>query len=123
MALTAEVRHNLFLAFKEAVHNVVKHAGASEARASLELRASEVILAIEDNGCGFASNGSANSSAPHPDRYASGNGLANMKRRMTEIRGRCEIQSTPGQGTKVWFVVAIHSRHRETGPPVTNSLS
>ena len=36
--LTAEVRHNLFLAFKEALHNVVHHAAATEVRVSLVLR-------------------------------------------------------------------------------------
>jgi len=56
-ALTAEIRHNIFLAFKEALHNVVKHARASEVRVSLELLPSGIALTIADNGSGFELNG------------------------------------------------------------------
>jgi len=37
----------------------------------------------------------------------SGNGLENMARRLAEIHGRCDIQSAPGQGTKITFTVPI----------------
>ena len=53
LALTAEIRHNVFLAFKEALHNVVKHAQATEVRLSLELRPEGFMLVIADNGRGF----------------------------------------------------------------------
>ena len=43
--------------------------------------------------------------APH--RLSSGNGLENMARRLKEIRGRCDIQSAPGQGTKVIFTIPL----------------
>jgi signal transduction histidine kinase/ligand-binding sensor domain-containing protein len=103
--LTAEARHNTFLAFKEALHNAVKHASASEVRISLSLEAASFVLAIEDDGKGF-------SPAPaQPGRAARngrcGHGLVNMRQRMEEIGGRCEIQSEPGQGTRVTFVVAV----------------
>lgn len=110
-APTAEVRHNLFLAFKEAVHNIVKHAGASEAHVLMELRASELVLAVEDNGRGFEMNGSG-TAKPAVDRLLPGNGLPNMQRRMAEIGGRCDIQSRPGQGTHVWFFVPAHVAQR-----------
>ena len=51
--VTAEVRHNLFLAFKEALHNVVKHAAASEASVSLTTDARAFTLAVRDHGRGF----------------------------------------------------------------------
>ena len=103
--LTAEVRHNLFLAFKEALHNVVKHAGAAEARISLTLEAGGFRLTVEDDGHGFVPEDGAASPSSEPDRAASGNGLANMQRRLAEIQGRCEVQSRLGKGTKVVFVV------------------
>jgi signal transduction histidine kinase len=40
-------------------------------------------------------------------RAASGNGLENMRRRLTAIGGSCEIQSAPGAGTKVIFSVQL----------------
>ena len=51
--LSAEVRHNLFLAVKEALHNVVKHSGAAQVRVTLELQAAAFDLTVEDNGHGF----------------------------------------------------------------------
>jgi len=105
--LTAEVRHNLFLAFKEALHNVIKHAAASEVRISLSLQPAAFALAVEDNGRGFAPETPGGEVASDPARLASGNGLANMRRRLAEIGGRCEIQSARGKGTKVTFIVAV----------------
>jgi signal transduction histidine kinase len=103
--LTAEVRHNLFLAFKEALHNAVKHSGASEVRVVLETDADGFVLRVEDDGCGFtlptAGWAEAESSS------ARGNGLRNMHQRLRDIRGRCEIESMPGQGTRVRFRVPV----------------
>jgi signal transduction histidine kinase len=104
--LTSEVRHNLFLAFKEAVHNVVKHSAASEAHIRLTPQIASFELAIEDNGRGFAPE-TRNRPAEDPGRFASGNGLENMTRRLAEIHGLCDIQSAPGQGTRVIFTVPI----------------
>jgi len=103
--VTAEVRHNLFLAFKEALHNVVKHAGATEARLSLALDPVGFRLTLEDDGRGFAPEQLRSGAVAEPDRVAAGNGLANMRRRLTEIHGQCEVHSRPGQGTRVVFRV------------------
>ena len=100
--LSAEVRHNLFLAFKESLNNVVKHASASEVQVSLALEAAAFSLTIEDNGCGFSRNSTAD-----PMQTSSGNGLKNIRRRMEKIGGRCEIESSPGHGTRVQFVVPM----------------
>jgi signal transduction histidine kinase len=105
--LTSEVRHNVFLAFKEALHNAVKHSGASEVLIRLTVREKAFELAIADNGRGFAVGDKMKTVSPAPSRAASGNGLENMKRRLTAIGGSCEIQSVPGAGTKVVFSVQI----------------
>jgi signal transduction histidine kinase len=105
--LTAEVRHNLFLAFKEALHNVVKHSAASETSIRLAARATSFELIVEDNGCGFTPGTDGNGSPDDSVRFSSGNGLGNMVRRLMEIHGRCDINSTPGKGTKVIFTVPL----------------
>jgi signal transduction histidine kinase/ligand-binding sensor domain-containing protein len=89
--LSTDLRHNLFLVVKEALHNIFKHANASEVwlRAVVNDQALEVI--IEDNGCGFVSA---------PDD-ALADGLRNMKQRMAEIGGTFRVESQPGSGTKV----------------------
>jgi signal transduction histidine kinase len=105
--LTAEIRHNLFLAFKEALNNAVKHAHTSEAWISLSINDMGFRLQLEDKGCGFAQNSAGNGSPSDSARLSSGYGLLNMRRRLAEIGGRCEIQSTPGTGTRVAFVVPV----------------
>jgi signal transduction histidine kinase len=95
--LTAETRHNVFLAFKEALHNAVKHSGASEVRIVLTVDAGVLILSVEDNGRGF-DPAAAN---------LNGNGLENMRRRLEEIGGQCEVVSAPGQGVKIKFIVLL----------------
>jgi signal transduction histidine kinase len=111
--MTSEVRHNLFLACKEALHNVVKHASASEVRVSLAFEASAFSLTIQDNGCGFDMNKPSAGRSSDPDRLSAGNGLANMRRRLEEIRGRFQIESAPGKGTKAVFAVPVNPRLAE----------
>jgi ligand-binding sensor domain-containing protein/signal transduction histidine kinase len=92
-----EVRHNVFLAFKEAVNNVVKHAQASEVRVRLQLQPGNFALNIEDNGRG---PGGRDAKAT-PAR----NGLRNMRKRMEDIHGEFSISPGPGGGTIVCLVV------------------
>ena len=91
------LRHNVFLAFKEAVHNVVKHAQASEAWIRLRLSPEHFTLEIEDNGRGIG-----NQTAPQ-----NRNGLRNMKKRMDDIRGEFSIASGANGGTIVKLTVPI----------------
>ena len=105
--ITAEVRHNLFLAFKEALHNVVRHAKASEVSIVLHIEPEAFALVVRDNGIGFTPDNAMQNSPGEPGRLARGNGLANMRRRLQKLGGHCEIQSTSGQGAEVSFVVPV----------------
>jgi signal transduction histidine kinase len=106
--LTAEKRHNLFLAFKEALNNVVKHASASQVLISLVLIKAEAFkLSVEDDGCGFSFDSNANKLHAGSPRYSSGNGLENMTRRLAQIGGSFDVTSTQTKGTKVIFTVAL----------------
>ena len=105
--LNSEVRHNVFLAFKEALHNAVKHSGASEVLIRLVVKEAAFELAVEDNGRGFAAGEKAKETPLAQGRVASGNGLENMRRRLAAIGGNCDIQSTPGAGTRVVFSVQV----------------
>ncbi len=78
--ITAETRHNVFLAFKEALHNFVKHSGANEVYISLATDDAGFLLAVRDNGKGF--DPSTVSSRP-----GRGNGLKNMRQRLEKIGG------------------------------------
>jgi signal transduction histidine kinase len=106
--ITAESRHNIFLAFKEALHNVVKHSSATEVSVFLATDAEGFTLTIRDNGKGF----DPSSITPQPGH---GNGLKNMRQRLEKIGSRCEIQSEPGKGTEISFPVSVPSTARENG--------
>lgn len=107
--LTSEIRHNVFLAFKETLHNIVRHAGATEVRIGLavERTAKTFALIIEDNGRGFDSAQNAGVVTTEPDRIIAGHGLANLRERLAEIDGRYEVASQPGHGTRVSLIVAL----------------
>jgi len=97
ISIPPEVRHNVFLAFKEAVHNVVKHAQATEARIRLRLEPGRFILEIEDDGRGMQKQ-----AAPQ-----NRNGLRNMKKRMDDIHGDFSVGPASEKGTIVRLTVPI----------------
>jgi signal transduction histidine kinase len=99
LTLASPVRHNLFLAFKEALHNAVKHSAAKSVLVSLGLDPGAFTLLIEDDGRGFRPAAAA----------GTGNGLANMQRRLADIGGQCQIESEPGRGTRVRFTVPLRT--------------
>jgi signal transduction histidine kinase/ligand-binding sensor domain-containing protein len=110
--LSTDLRHNLFLVLKEATHNIVKHAHATEVWLRARFSEQAVDVVIEDNGCGFdppreiiASKlpGEANHSISRgkPPDNAFADGLRNMRQRMSDIGGECHFESQPGGGTRV----------------------
>ncbi len=105
--LTADVRHNLFLAFKEALHNVVKHSAATEASIRLTAGTNSFELVITDNGRGFTPGTVPERPPGDSARLSAGNGLENLTRRLSELHGYCHIQSAPGRGTTVTFTVPV----------------
>ena len=96
-----EVRHNVFLAFKEAVNNVVKHAHATEARVKLQLEPDKFVLTVTDNGRGLG------------DISDKGlrNGLKNMRKRLADVQGEFEVSPGADGGTVVKLTVPISRPH------------
>jgi ligand-binding sensor domain-containing protein/signal transduction histidine kinase len=89
--IPADVRHNLFLVIKEALHNIMKHARASEVWLRAAASSDGLVITVEDNGCGF----------DRPPDNSWSDGLRNMSQRISDIGGECSIESHPGAGTKV----------------------
>jgi ligand-binding sensor domain-containing protein/signal transduction histidine kinase len=105
-AVSAEIRHNVFLAFKEILHNIVKHAKASEVEVSLIMGPPGFEVNIADNGCGFAFNpGKETAAGCGETQRRGGNGLLNVRRRLEQLGGRCEWETGPGLGTRVRFII------------------
>ncbi len=92
VAVASPIRHHVIMAVKEAIHNVIKHAHASEIQISIRQTRHGLTLQISDNGCGFDQSVTVR-----------GNGLDNMERRLSSLSGSCLVVSQPGAGTKVTF--------------------
>jgi ligand-binding sensor domain-containing protein/signal transduction histidine kinase len=106
--LTSEIRHNVFLAFKEALNNVVRHAAAAQASIVLRVQERFFEIIVEDNGRGFAPAAVTHRGGPEPEAFSGGNGLGNLRERLAQAGGTCEIRSAPGQGTRVVFRVEVN---------------
>jgi signal transduction histidine kinase len=93
--VSSEEKRNLFLAVKEAIHNIIKHSGATKADLFVQID-KQLRIIVTDNGKGF--NVEANK--------LKGNGLGNYQTRMTVLNGRVDIQSSV-KGTKVVFEIPL----------------
>ncbi len=88
--LSSGHRFRLMMVVKEALTNVLRHAGAAEVRIRLALAGETLAVTLRDDGCGLGEPGKAGR-----------NGIGNMHERMREIGGTCEIAPAPGGGTTV----------------------
>lgn len=89
----------LFRIAQEALTNIQRHAGVSQATMTLSFDAQEIVLAVQDQGIGF--NPAESLRPPH------GWGLAGMRERAESVGGRLRIESAPGHGTLVEVVVPV----------------
>jgi len=97
-ALNSTQRHQLFLAFKEALTNVVKHAKASEVWIRISTASDGLRISVEDNGRGIAT----------PAEVPGGHGTGSMRARLAQVGGCCEIQPRPDGGTIVSFHLPLN---------------
>ena len=88
-------RHQMFLAFKEALNNIVRHSGAKEVCIGIRCEHGHVRMSITDNGCGL----------PASVRTEDMDGVTNMRMRIEKLGGRFDISGEPGHGTTVRFDV------------------
>lgn len=104
LTVRSEVRHNLFLAFKETLNNAVKHSGANEVLVTFELLPGGLKLRVSDNGSGFDPKSRRTATG---DRVISGYGMVGIHNRLEQIGGTVEINSAPGAGTRVEIFVPL----------------
>lgn len=89
-----DVRQHVFLCIKEAVHNSIKHAHATALQLFFSLRDNQLDIVVGDNGRGF-----------EQQKIKLGNGLHNMQKRVQQLKGSLEIDST--NGTSLHFSVPL----------------
>lgn len=95
--VSAEVRHNLFMAVKEALNNSVKHGHPTRVNVRLAVTDDEFTVCLEDDGSGF------DPTSPVAGR----NGLENMRIRLESVGGWFEVASGPGRGTSTQMSVPV----------------
>ena len=94
--LDNEARVLLFRAVRELLFNVLKHSQASGARVCMRRAGEHLEVIVEDNGVGFAPDKPGGSSGK-----IEGFGLFSIRERLNYFGGRMEIESTPGEVTRV----------------------
>jgi signal transduction histidine kinase len=99
--LPPDVQEHLYRVTQEALHNVAKHAAANHVSVTVEGRAAELLLLIEDNGRGFSENAT-------PGRSQDGGlGLTSMRERAALVGGTLTVESAVGEGTSIYVRVAL----------------
>lgn len=88
--LHPEIRRNLLLIGKEALHNTVKYSGSPSFSVKFLLEQKNILMEIIDAGKGFDAAQAKN-----------GNGLNNMRTRAEKLGGKFELLSISGQGTRI----------------------
>jgi signal transduction histidine kinase len=91
-------RHELFLAFKEALTNIIKHSEATQVRLKIQVEQGRICLTVADNGKGWVKQG-------HKEGM---DGLANMRTRLEKLGGRFEANSKTDEGTTVRFELPLN---------------
>jgi signal transduction histidine kinase len=93
-------RHQLFLAFKEALNNVVRHSRATEVIVNFQVQTGRIRLRVSDNGLGWS----------EADRTQEMDGVANMRTRLENLGGHFELQSKAGEGMAVSFDLPLNGK-------------
>lgn len=93
----SDLRRNVFLVIKEALHNVVKHSGAQSVELDLSWENETLLLTVQDDGRGLEQE--------HPtarSKAEGGRGLRNMRQRMVQLGGGLELgPGRTGSGMRV----------------------
>ncbi|TAE77120.1 MAG: sensor histidine kinase [Verrucomicrobia bacterium] len=117
ISLSGEARHlppgtefHLLRIAQEAITNAIKHASTLSIQITLDYRADEVRLSIEDDGLGFESSNTQPGHEPHF-------GLLGMRERAAKIGAQLDIVSSPGNGCQVRVSVPIADPHETQTHP------
>jgi signal transduction histidine kinase len=96
-------RHGVLLAVKEALHNILKHAGASRVQVHCTMEGGAFVVRVADDGRGF------DLQTVRADAGGrQGHGLENMRQRLTELGGACHLESQTGRGTSITFRLPLN---------------
>ncbi len=99
LRIGANVRRQVYLIFKEAIHNVVRHSGASRVAVGFDRVQDSLVLQLTDDGKGF-----------DPAAGYDGHGLINMRKRAAGLGASLELRSEPGHGATLKLIVHLEQQ-------------
>ena len=106
--LSKDIETGLYRIIHEAVFNARKHANTKQLRVKINLEDKRVRVEVRDWGKGF--------DQAYLDRARKrGTGLFSIRKRAELMKGACEIQSEPGQGTTVRVEIPVSAAERSSG--------
>jgi len=97
------VKTCVYRVVQEALHNCEKHSGARKVRVTVRQFQDSLVAEVEDDGCGFASTA----------RRSTGLGLLGMRERSANAGGSLNIDSSPGQGTRIALRIPLAPAKQE----------
>jgi signal transduction histidine kinase len=95
------VEQDLYYVLREGLMNIIRHSQASRADVVLRQSGAEIRGSLRDDGIGFD---------PITARNDLGLGLPSIKERIKRLGGELEIQSSPGKGARISFVLPLEAR-------------
>jgi len=104
LRLGADIRRQVFLMFKEAINNLVRHSKCTRAEIDLKIEGPLLVLTLTDNGKGF-----------DQDQVSEGNGLVSLDRRARSLGGKTVVSSRKAEGTAVSIRVPHSYQRRARG--------
>ena len=107
--LPLEVAANVYGLVQEALHNIVKHAGARHVGVLLQARDGEAVVIVEDDGCGFDPADTSPGAGNH------GLGMVSMRERASACGGTLDVDTAPGRGTTI-FLRLPHASKAQAQP-------
>jgi PAS domain S-box-containing protein len=96
--LPLRTKQELYRIAQEAMHNIIKHAHASQVELCLQQSDDGIAMEVRDDGVGFATH------TAFPGHL----GLHSMHERVTKLGGTFQIESTPGAGTRICVYIPGH---------------
>ncbi|WP_158820707.1 sensor histidine kinase [Granulicella sp. S156] len=105
MVVGASVAHEILMTVREAVYNSVQHSRSGRVEMQLKMRGDELVIGIEDKGCGFATDREHVTAEGH---Y----GIVGMRERVQRLGGRMELTSARGVGTRVQLRLRVRGDSR-----------
>ncbi|MCU0794879.1 MAG: histidine kinase [Akkermansiaceae bacterium] len=107
LPLPPDYRHHVFLAVREAFHNIAKHSGAGDAWLEIGVSDGMIEIAVEDNGRGLAGGAATGGE----------DGLRNITTRMELCGGTLETLPREGGGVRLKMEIPLPPEARPTGEP------